>query len=234
MNKYFGNDDLVMNTASRLPVCLCLDTSGSMAKNDAIQMLNKGVEHFYEAIKSNEQAVLSCEIAVVTFASEVTVAEEYSSVDTKATPSFKADGGTAMAHGVNKALDMLEERKLEYKRNGVDYYQPWLVLITDGKPGDLDALPAAQERTRRLIADKKLVIFPIVVGNDDNEEKYHSIMQVVNGFCLENGRKSIHLKDLKFEEFFEWLGKSVSAVSMSQVGEKVKLDISTMDEWGEI
>ena len=34
----------------------------------------------------------------------------------------------------------------------------------------------------------------------------------------------IHLKDLKFEEFFEWLGRSVSIVSTAEQGDKVTLD----------
>ena len=29
-NKHMGEDDLMINTSARLPVCLCLDTSGSM------------------------------------------------------------------------------------------------------------------------------------------------------------------------------------------------------------
>ena len=57
-------------------------------------------------------------------------------------------------------------------------------------------------------------------------------MDVLNGFCLKP--KALHLKDLKFEEFFEWLGASVSSVSNSQVGETVKLDTTDMDTWGEI
>lgn len=134
-NSYIGDDDLITNTSSRLPVCLCLDISGSMKKNDAISALNEGVEAFYQAIREDEQARNSCEIAVITFNSEVKIAEEFSTVDKKGKVHFTAEGGTALAHAVNRALDLLEERKNSYKANGVDYYQPWLVIITDGKPG---------------------------------------------------------------------------------------------------
>ncbi len=230
-NGYIGDDDLITNTASRLPVCLCLDISGSMQRDDAISALNEGVTAFYDAIKADEQARISCEIAVVTFNSEVTVAEDFSSVDSKSKVNFRAEGGTALAHAVERSLDLLEERKNDYKQNGVDYYQPWLVIVTDGKPGDKEDVPAAQERTRRLVEEKKLTLFPIAVGSDDNEEKYRQIMEVLNGFST---RKAKHLKDLKFHEFFEWLGKSVSTVSASQVGDKVKLDTTGMDDWAEI
>lgn len=231
-NKFYGEDDLVLNTASRVPVCLCLDTSGSMNKDGAIDKLNEGIKVFYEAIKADEQAAMSCEIAVVTFNSEVTVEEDFSLVDTKEPKAFTANGGTAMAHGVEKALDLLDERKRKYKENGVNYYQPWLVLITDGKPGDMEDIPAAQARTKGLMESKKLVIFPIAVGNDDDSEKSHAIMDVLNGFCTRP--KARHLKGLKFEELFEWLGKSLSTVAASQNGETVKLDVSTIDDWSEV
>ena len=122
MNKFFGDDDLVMNTASRLPVCLCLDVSGSMAKNDAIQMLNKGVAHFYDAIKKNEQATLSCEIAVVTFSTGAKCLEDFSTVDRKEPLRLSASGGTDMTEGVELALKLLEDRKQDYKQAGVEYY----------------------------------------------------------------------------------------------------------------
>ena len=231
-NRYLGDDDLKFNTSARLPVCLCLDTSGSMAKDDAITQLNRGVVALYESLNNSEQAQTSCEVAVVSFNSEVSVVEDFSTVVDRKAPQLTAEGGTALAHGVEKCLDLLEERKQAYKLNGIEYYQPWLVIITDGKPGDKEKLPEVQERTRKLIEEKKLVLWPIAVGSDDNEEKFHQIMDVLNGFSPVP--KARHLKDLKFEEFFEWLGKSVEVVSQSKVGEKVKLDTTEIDSWSEI
>ena len=203
-----------------------------MIHDNAIEKLNEGVKVFYDAIKGDEQAAMSCEIAIVTFDSEVTVVEDFSTVDQKEPVNFTANGGTAMAHGVEKALDLLDERKRKYKENGVDYYQPWLVLITDGKPGDMEDIPAAQARTKALMESKKLVIFPIAVGGDLESDKTQGIMDVLNGFCTVP--KARHLKGLKFEELFEWLGKSLSAVSASNPGDKVKLDVSTIADWSEV
>ncbi len=230
-NSYIGQDDLITNTASRLAVCLCLDTSGSMVKDGAIDALNDGVKVFYQAIRDDEQASASCEIAVVTFDSEVKVVEEFSTIDKKEDVKLTAQGGTALAHAVEKALDLLEARKDEYKANGVEYYQPWLVIITDGKPGDMEDVPAAQARAKKLCEEKRLVVYSLVVGNDSDPVKWQSITDILNGFST---KVAIHLKDLKFDEFFEWLGKSTSAVSASQVGETVKLDTTGMDNWGEI
>lgn len=229
---YSGDEDLVLNTTARLPVCLCLDTSGSMNKNAAIDALNKGVEAFYKSISTDELAANSCEVSIVTFNSEVNVVEGFSTVDSKNKITLEADGGSALAHGINKCLDLLDQRKNKYKENGVEYYQPWLVIITDGKPGDKDYIQEVQERTKILVDDKKLTIFPIAVGMDKDKAKLKEVLNVLNGFCV--SPKAIHLKELNFNEFFEFIGKSVSAISASAVGEKVKLDISNMSNWAEL
>lgn len=229
---YSSNDDLVLNTTARLPVCLCLDTSGSMKNNSAIEALNEGVEALYRAIRSDELAYNSCEVSIVTFNSEVNVVDNFSTIDSKKKITLVADGGSALAHGINRSLDLLDQRKNKYKENGVDYYQPWLIVITDGKPGDKDYIQEVQERTKILLDDKKLTIFPIAVGMDNNEKKQKEVLDVLNGFCLTP--RAVHLKELKFNEFFEFVGKSVSAISASAVGERVKLDISSMSNWAEL
>lgn len=66
---------------------------------------------------------------------------------------MEAEGMTCMGEGLSLALDLLEKRKTKYKATGVDYYQPILVVMSDGLPNgnrrvwdepgmDLDALQA--------------------------------------------------------------------------------------------
>ena len=95
----------------------------------------------------------------------------------------------------------------------------------------IHAIPAIFQITKKLAEERKLTLFPIAVGSDDNEEKYRQVMDVLNGFSNKSAK---HLKDLKFSDFFEWLGKSVTIVSASKVGDKVRLDTTGMDDWAEI
>ena len=39
-----------------------------------------------------------------------------------------------MEEAVMQALKLLETRKKEYVDAGVDYYQPWMVIMSDGQP----------------------------------------------------------------------------------------------------
>jgi len=125
--------DLVSNPTTRLPVCLCLDVSYSMSGNP-IRELQKGVEYFFKAIKDDEIARYSVELSIVVFQSDATVILNFANIDRQRIPSLSANGSTSMGKGVNLALDILEERKKEYSDKGVDYYQPWMVLMTDGYP----------------------------------------------------------------------------------------------------
>ena len=221
-NNYAGDDDLIINPSSRIPVCLVLDVSGSMY--DCIERVEEGVERFYESVRNCETAKDSCEIAIVTFGSDVNVLEDFSLVETKKPVHLTATGGTDMTGGVSKALELLEQRKEDYKRNGVDYYQPWIVIMTDGCPNDPESLRKEQQKMLEMESNRKLTTFVLAIGDDTD-------MEILSGFSK---RSPLHLKELKFEQFFEWLGKSVSVVSTSQVGDKVKLDVSTIDEWAEI
>lgn len=249
-NKYYGDDDLIFNTSTRLPVCFLVDVSGSMRTifDDTgvrktgrtefkdgkqyeiveggryyMQLVVDGVNKFYDAIKSDDMASNSCEISILGFSDNVDVLEDFESVDKKRPFVEPREGNnTNLGKAVERALDLLEERKNDYKRNGIDYFQPWLVIFTDGDP--TDDVKEAQMRCQNLIRDKKLVVFVFTISDEPNQN-------ILQGFT---NKKIFKIKDAKIAELFEWLGKSVSVVSNSRPDEKIKLDASGLDDFLEI
>jgi uncharacterized protein YegL len=253
-NDLLRKKDLVNNPTARVPVCLCLDTSGSMDRvigddfqrtgrqeysdgqmwdivtggTSAIDELNKGVEMFYDAIRSDEVAMYSAEICVVTFGgNEPKLVLDFASIERQTElPKLTASGETPMGEAVNLALDCLERRKQEYSDVGLSYFQPWLVLMTDGEPnGSSQELERAVKRTVQMVQDRKLTVFPIGIGDDAD-------MQALARFSP--NRQPKRLRETKFPEFFQWLSQSVSRTSQSTPGEKVPLDIEGMQGWAEI
>lgn len=226
-NDWLRMEDLVNNPTPRVPICLCLDVSGSM-QGEPIDELNEGVRMFYNAIQEDETALYAAEVCIVTFGgNEAQCIADFASLERQPNaPILKASGRTPMGEAVNLGLDLLEQRKNEYKSKGVDYYQPWLVLMTDGAPnGDRNELSRAIERTENMVNQKKLSVFSIGIGRDAD-------MDVLARFSPK--RSTLKLKGLKFCEFFEWLSKSVSKTSQSVPGTSVPLDIDGVKGWAEL
>ena len=208
-------DDLINNPTTRVPVVLCLDTSASM-RGEKIDELNAGVKQFFNAVLSDDIAKYAVELCIVTFSSRATKILDFANIE-RQVESFKktnleASGCTAMGAAVNMSIDLLDARKKEYQDKGVDYWQPWLVLMTDGQP--TDDITNAAKRTSELVENKKLTIVPIGIGSGAN-------MQRLQQFSPK--REPLKLKGLMLSEFFDWLGKSVKTTSQSAPGTSVKL-----------
>ena len=225
-NFYLRKEDLVNNPTPRVPVCLCLDVSDSM-DGYPISELNSGVSLFYKELRSDIVARYSAEICIITYGGQVSCVLDFASLEAQGDPPiFRATGLTPMGEAVNLALDQLEKRKNEYKEYGVDYFQPWLVLMTDGIPnGDSKELSRAMERCANLVQQKKLTVFPIGIGPNAD-------MNTLRRFSPK--RSPVKLKELRFSDFFSWLSKSVSRTSQSIPGEKVELDIEGLKGWCEL
>ena len=223
---FFEEDDLATNPAPRVPICLCLDTSGSM-EGRRCEELRKGVEKFYNSIKADEVAINSAEVCIITFGGKAKCISEFKTLSQiTELPSFDVRGETPLGEAVNMALDKLEDRKEEYRENGVDYFQPWLVIMTDGFATGLQSeFDRAIKRVGKLVEARRLTIFPIGVGSSADMEGLNR---------LSPKRKALKLKGLNFQDFFEWLSQSVCRVSQSVVGEKITLDVEAIKSWSEL
>lgn len=214
--------DLIDNPVARVAVCLVLDCSSSM-EGEPILELNKGVDQFFSDVKNNAYAKDSVEVCIITFGGTAKCILDFDHIERQDVPILEADGLTPMNDAVNIALDKLDLRKKEYKDNGVSYFQPWMVLMTDGQP--TQDISGSSSRTTDLINNKKLTIFPLGIGQgaDMNELAKYS-----------PNREPLRLQGLKFESFFEWLSQSVERVSQSIPGDKIDLDLDGLKGWAEL
>lgn len=207
--------DLIDNPTTRVPVVLCLDTSASM-RGEKIDELNLGVKQFFNAVKEDEIAKYSVELCIVTFSTQAKKVLDFANIEKQVSAfehmNLQASGNTAMGAAVNLSLDLLDARKKEYQDKGVDYWQPWLVLMTDGQP--TDDITEASQKVSDMVCNQKLTIFPIGIGDGAN-------MKRLKQFSPK--REPLKLKGLMLSEFFDWLGKSVKSTSQSTPGTKVKL-----------
>ena len=218
----FDSGSFVANPKPLLPVCLCLDTSWSM--DPFMADLNEGIQVFFKEVEEDSKARQLLEIAIVKFGPDVQVVRDFLLFDRASqAPELSASGGTPMGAAISQAMDLLERRKGLYQSRGQEYFQPWLVVMTDGEPTDPDAVwMAAAKRISEMASNKKLSVFPIAVGPEAN-------LSILQQFSP--GRAPARLRgDLtgsnpayRFRDFFGWLSTNAIARSESAPGEKISL-----------
>jgi uncharacterized protein YegL len=201
------------NPEARCPCVLLLDTSSSM-EGEPILALNQGLRVFKEDMCKDALAARRVEVAVITFDSEVKVAQDFVTADQFEPPALMANGSTLMATAMQKALDMIAARKAQYKAAGVLYYRPWVFMITDGEPhGEPEELVRQVAQRVHQEEDRKHVAF-FAVGVENANMTRLSQMVV---------RTPVKLRGLNFVEMFVWLSRSAQAVSHSKTNEQVAL-----------
>ncbi len=123
--------DFAENPEPRCPCVLLLDTSGSM-QGAPIEALNQGLLSFKDELTKNPLASRRVEVSIVTFDRNINVVQDFVTADQFTPPILTAQGLTTMGAGIHKSLDLIQERKAQYRSNGVAYYRPWIFMITDG------------------------------------------------------------------------------------------------------
>ena len=213
----FDSFEFADNPDPRSAVVLVLDCSSSMAEalpgetQTPLDALNSGLETLVRELHSDPLARRRVELSVVTFGSQASEATPFSTVEELVLPTLTASGLTAMGSAVNTALDALEARKQQYKDNGIQYFRPMVIVITDGLP--TDDTSAAVARVREMEARKALSFFAVGVEGADLERLSQ----------FSETRVPLMLQGLKFNEFFQWLSASQAAVSASQPGDRVAM-----------
>jgi uncharacterized protein YegL len=196
--------------------CCCvlvLDVSSSMEGNP-ISELNDGLKNFTKDIKTDSTTANRLEVGIITFNDETKAIQTPSLVTNFSMPVLAANGGTKIVNGIKAGIEMVKSRKAWYRETGQPYYRPWVILITDGDPDDLQNMSTVAPDIKSGMDSREFIFFAIGVQGADMKklnEISHPTMPAAQ------------LKGLNFSEFFRWLSASMTTVTNSNDGEKVNL-----------
>jgi uncharacterized protein YegL len=206
---------LANNPEPRCPCVLVLDTSGSMG-GEPIRQLNEGVQCLVDELSRDGLASKRVELAIINFGSSVNLACDFTPPTAMHPPVFDADGPTPMGDAVLHACAVIESRKEEYRQAGIQYYRPWIFLITDGEPTDFNSKEWAEavSQVRDGEAAKRLLFFGVAVEGANQK--------TLDALCPPS-RPSVRLRGLHFSEMFRWLSSSLKSVSNSTPGAQLQL-----------
>lgn len=198
-------------------VVLC-DVSGSM-QGEPIEALQRGFAAFTHYLHNDPLAVKRVEVAVVTFGTAATVLVPMQEARSLQPVPFTAAGTTNMAAGIHLALDIIEDRKQAYKMAGLQYYRPWILVLTDGKP-NIDGFEEAVGRLNQVERARGVTVFAVGAGP---KVDYRQLGR------LSVQRDAAPLEGLKYEALFEWLSASLASVSNSSEYSRNDEGLGAMD-----
>lgn len=197
-----------------LAAVLLVDCSSSML-GKPMEELNEGLKLFGEALAQDEEALDRVDVSVISFASEVKTEMGFRPAGEYAAPVLKADGLTSFNQGVNLALDELEARKQTYRDAEVNYYMPWLFVLTDGYPTDQELEEETRRRLRDAVAGSHVNYIPMALGSQADAELLLSYYPETYTDREGNPRQKVVLKAAleDFKGAFQWLSNSMTLAS---------------------
>ena len=196
-------------TKTRVPVCLCLDISGSVSRN--METLNTHVKNICESIIKHTSPSVVFEIIRFTFGGMLSSKrydvemKEFSEIEKGyVTETFKADENTPIGKAVKSAYQSLETYKKKIKESKMQYFQPIFIIISDGRENSTDQdrewLSTYQKIIRDEVSEGKMVVIPIGIGSVNEE--------IMDGF-LPGGQKHISGTDINFDDLIQLIDATV-------------------------
>lgn len=210
MNQVKFNDvpKIINVSEPHMALMFLLDTSGSMI-GMPIEELNAAINRFKEQVCKDEKTKQILDVAIIEFNNEWRVIQDFVPVEFMQKVELEASGSTYLEGALDKAIEMVNERSHFYRRSGCEPYKPWIVLISDGEP--FDNPETLSSKIENMVSKEKLAFWSLAVPGA-NTELLHKL----------SGKRVLNLEDYDFKGFFDWVNKSMRAVSTSSPGEKVK------------
>lgn len=208
-------EEFASNPEPRCPCVLLIDASGSMHGN-RINSVNSGIREFRNAILDDPVTASRAELAIVAFNHDNHIAQDFVTAQEFEPPTIQASGATDISGAIHQAITILEQRKRTYRANGIESYRPLVILITDGEPTadnpellkNVSTYIASQEEGRHL------TFFTFAVEGA-NMEKLAAISPP--------NRPPAMLHEARIEDLFLWLSNSLSTMTHSNPGDRLRL-----------
>lgn len=196
----------------KLPVCLILDTSGSMSEKlkssrgmvAKIDELNNNIDTLLNTIKNDSNARIMSDICMISCGGDTpTILNGYTNVEKINFKHVSPSGRTPLGASVELALDLLAKRREFYRNNSIEHYKPILMIMSDGQPTEYEnVVYAAAQRCTNAVNNEGLKVLPIGIGQSARLDILDMFSPKVKAKCIDN-------MDV-FVQLFEMLSRSMS------------------------
>lgn len=191
-----------------MSVALLIDTSSSV-DGTPLDNIVANVNRFKANVCENPQAAKCVDVCLIAFDDRVRIVQDWRPIKDMQAVELSAGGCTDLNGAVLTGIEKIRERSRLYAENGVVEKKPYLIVLTDGcdtVAGNVDEAAAlAGER----IEQGKLKLFFLGFGDYDKATAAQ-LCASNGGWCFE-----VQDGDYDFNDFFDFVGNSVKAVSVS-------------------
>ena len=155
--------DYGSNPNQRTPCVLVLDASASMSEETStgetrMDGLNNGVAELESAIKKDDVALGRVQLAIVSVGGmswDADIMMDWTDAVNFSSFPIQTGGATPLAKGLKLALQLVEDGKSDLNAAGISYTRPWIIVISDGEPTDIELWDEAVSDCIEAEADKK-------------------------------------------------------------------------------
>lgn len=199
-----------------MSVAVLLDTSGSVS-GAQIRNIEQNINHLKQNICENAQASKCVDICIIAFDDQVRILQDWCPIKDMQPVELSAAGTTNLNGAVVAGIDKIRERSLVYAQNGVVEKKPYLIVLTDGCDTVAGNVDEAAALAAKRIEQGKLKLFFLGFGYYDKN--------TASQLCAGNGGWCFEVKDgdYNFNDFFDFVGNSVKAASVSAPGQSLQV-----------
>lgn len=197
-----------------MSVALVIDTSGSV-DGAPLRNIVANINHFKTNVCESDQAAKCVDVCVIAFDDRVRVVQDWRPVKDLKPVELTAGGCTDLNGAVLTGIEKIRERSRVYADNGVVEKKPYLIVLTDGCDTVSGTVDEAAAMAAERIEQGKLKLFFLGFGDYDRATAAQ-LCAGNGGWCFE-----VQDGDYNFNDFFDFVGNSVKAASVSAPGERL-------------
>jgi len=206
---------------TRCPVCLTLDTSSSMM-GEPINELKNGVETFIEEVLNDKEASRRIDLCIIKYGGSVEIVQEFQPIDQvnkeEILSKLTCQQDTPMGQALKLSLEEIGRWKDHLRKQGVNYYRPWHINITDGYPTDFSKNDVLYQELasffKKWKEHKKLIPWAFGTSTAD--------FDFLKGLYPDG--HVYKLQGINFRNVFKWLSASISRITRSEPNAQAIID----------
>jgi len=209
--------------AQRVLLVLAVDTSKS-TEGAAIDSLNEGLKRLVEYLGRDKNLRSTASVALITFGHNGVVSwhgdrqarpgeSPFVPVHELAVPTLVAGGVTPMVEAVQHAIYWISKEKQSLRSRGLQYYRPFLWLLTDGLPTDSRGHVSDEwkplARTLQENVNQKHILFAAVGAANISSDGYEVLTKL-------SPRGHVKLDNMDYAKLLRLVSSSASRFASGQ------------------